>query len=289
MVVSPRSRSVESRRICSDSFPSRGACRESRSSLFWRGRGKFWNWREREREGRTKFSDIEDESFPSKESCYESDETWKLIALSEANSPALEIYLEGIENETGRLWILHETGLFSKSLKVNPLAGTTSAPRRSRVNFTILTSRWNRIINDHLYNEFLPPPSSKNTGKERVRILKAKFINRSRWKDILHFFVFVVFWYTKNYKIFGFWFFLPSEIFQSVFFFNYKLNSMLYQWLNYYSQLNYSNVFLNFSSWGYSILKESTKISRALLRWRTFEKYLFDKDLICLKSILSFL
>lgn len=31
--------------------------------------------REREREGRTKFSDIEDESFPSKESCYESDET----------------------------------------------------------------------------------------------------------------------------------------------------------------------------------------------------------------------
>lgn len=222
-MVSPRSRSVESRRICSDSFPSRGACRESRSSLFWRGRGKFWNWREREREGRTKFSDIEDESFPSKESCYESDETWKLIALSEANSPALEIYLEGIENETGRLWILHETGLFSKSLKVNPLAGTTSAPRGSRVNFTILTSRWNRIINDHLYNEFLPPPSSKNTGKERVRILKAKFINRSRWKDILHFFVFVVFWYTKNYKIFGFWFFLPSEIFQSVFFFQLQI------------------------------------------------------------------
>lgn len=221
MVVSPRSRSVESRRICSDSFPSRGACRESRSSLFWRGRGKFWNWREREREGRTKFSDIEDESFPSKESCYESDETWKLIALSEANSPALEIYLEGIENETGRLWILHETGLFSKSLKVNPLAGTTSAPRRSRVNFTILTSRWNRIINDHYTMNFFPlppPPSSKNIEK-RVKILKAKFTNRSRLKNILYFFVFVIFRCTKNEKYLDFDFFFLLK-YSNLFFFN---------------------------------------------------------------------
>ena len=174
----------------------------------------------REREGRTKFSDIEDESFPSKESCYESDETWKLIALSEANSPPLEIYLEGIENETGRLWILHETGLFSKSLKVNPLAGTTSASRGSRVNFTILTSRWNRIINDHYTMNFFPlppPPSSKNIEK-RVKILKAKFTNRSRLKNILYFFVFVIFRCTKNEKYLDFDFFLPSEIFQSVFF-----------------------------------------------------------------------
>lgn len=176
--------------------------------------------RERERGGRRKFSDIEDESFPSKESCYESDETWKLIALSEANSPALEIYLEGIENETGRLWILHETGLFSKSLKVNPLAGTTSAPRGSRVNFTILTSRWNRIINDHYTMNFFPlSPSSKNTGKERVRILKTKFTNRSRWKDILYFFVFVIFRCTKNEKYLDFDFFFLLK-YSNLFFFN---------------------------------------------------------------------
>lgn len=93
---------VESRRICSDSFPSRVGNRVLSSEE----RGKFWNWGKKRRGRETGGGG---QSFRYRRWMFSFERKllriwWNVKAdrLESANS-RLEIYLEGIENETGRL------------------------------------------------------------------------------------------------------------------------------------------------------------------------------------------
>lgn len=113
---------VESRRICSDSFPSRVGNRVLSSEE----RGKFWNWGKKRRgRGWTKFQISKMNVFLRKKVATNlmKRESWSPWV---GEFPARNLPRRHRKWDRAT-WILHETR-FSKSLKVNPLAGTTSGP-----------------------------------------------------------------------------------------------------------------------------------------------------------------